>query len=112
MGRKAHFDRVKLQVPMDKKVYQGLEKRAEELGFDSIQAYVRFWAKAEANGHASSTYQDLKQPEVQAMRYLELLLATRNSPFASTQTALDYVVEQINQTKGLKYLSELLKRES
>lgn len=41
---------VKLQVPMDKAVRDGLEKKAADLGFDSAQAYIRFWAKAEVDG--------------------------------------------------------------
>jgi len=40
----------KIQVPIDKDVRDGLEKRAKELGFDSAQAYIRVWAKAEAEG--------------------------------------------------------------
>lgn len=41
---------IKLQVPIDKKIREGLEKRAKELGFDSAQAYIRVWAKAETEG--------------------------------------------------------------
>ncbi len=41
---------VKLQVPMEKTIRDALEKRATSLGFDSAQAYIRFWAKAEADG--------------------------------------------------------------
>ena len=41
---------VKLQIPIDKKVRAGLEKRAKDLGFDSAQAYIRVWAKAETEG--------------------------------------------------------------
>ncbi len=40
----------KIQVPIDKAVRDGLEKRAKELGFDSAQAYIRVWAKAESEG--------------------------------------------------------------
>lgn len=40
----------KLQVPIDNSVREGLELRAKELGFDSAQAYIRFWAKAEVEG--------------------------------------------------------------
>lgn len=40
----------KLQVPIDKNVRDGLERRAHTLGFDSAQAYIRVWAKAEADG--------------------------------------------------------------
>lgn len=41
---------IKLQVPIDKNIREGLEKRAKELGFDSAQAYIRVWAKAEIEG--------------------------------------------------------------
>lgn len=44
------MSQVKLQIPMDKVVKDGLEKRAKSLGFDSAQAYIRFWAKAEVDG--------------------------------------------------------------
>ncbi len=40
----------KLQIPMDQDVREGLERRARSLGFDSAQAYIRVWAKAEADG--------------------------------------------------------------
>jgi len=40
----------KLQVPIDSDVRDGLELRAKELGFDSAQAYIRFWAKSEVEG--------------------------------------------------------------
>lgn len=40
----------KLQIPIDQDVREGLERRARSLGFDSAQAYVRVWAKAEADG--------------------------------------------------------------
>ena len=40
----------KLQIPIDQEVRDGLERRARSLGFDSAQAYIRVWAKAEADG--------------------------------------------------------------
>ncbi len=40
----------KLQIPIDQDVREGLELRARSLGFDSAQAYIRVWAKAEADG--------------------------------------------------------------
>jgi antitoxin component of RelBE/YafQ-DinJ toxin-antitoxin module len=40
----------KLQIPIDQDVREGLERRAHSLGFDSAQAYIRVWAKAEAEG--------------------------------------------------------------
>jgi antitoxin component of RelBE/YafQ-DinJ toxin-antitoxin module len=41
---------IKLQIPIDQEVREGLERRARSLGFDSAQAYIRVWAKAEADG--------------------------------------------------------------
>ncbi|MDL2341849.1 MAG: hypothetical protein QFB87_02095 [Patescibacteria group bacterium] len=41
---------VKLQVPIESAVRDALEQRARSLGFDSAQAYIRVWAKAEAEG--------------------------------------------------------------
>ncbi|HZM64102.1 MAG TPA: hypothetical protein VFB59_03145 [Candidatus Saccharimonadales bacterium] len=40
----------KLQIPIDQDVRDRLERRARSLGFDSAQAYIRVWAKAEADG--------------------------------------------------------------
>jgi hypothetical protein len=40
----------KLQIPIEQEVREGLERRAHSLGFDSAQAYIRVWAKAEADG--------------------------------------------------------------
>jgi len=41
---------VKIQVLIDRDVRDKLQLRASKLGFDSIQAYIRFWAKAETEG--------------------------------------------------------------
>ena len=40
----------KLQIPIDQDVRDALERRARSLGFDSAHAYIRVWAKAEADG--------------------------------------------------------------
>ncbi len=41
---------VKLQIPIDKETRDALAVKAKSLGFDSIQAYFRVWAKAEVDG--------------------------------------------------------------
>jgi hypothetical protein len=43
---------VKIQVPMDKSLRDALAKRSKYLGFDSIQAFLRFLAKAEVDGRS------------------------------------------------------------
>ena len=40
----------KLQVPINRDDLASLKKRAQRLGFDSVQAYIRVWAKAERAG--------------------------------------------------------------
>ena len=36
-----------LHIPMDQTVRKLLEAKAKRFGFDSVQAYIRVWAKAE-----------------------------------------------------------------
>lgn len=62
---------VKIQVPIDKDIRDGLDKRAKALGFDSIQAYIRFWAKAEVDGRQPDFDEDTwGQPSPTAARRL------------------------------------------
>ena len=49
---------VKIQVPIDRDVRNKLEARATKLGFDSVQAFIRFWAKAEVEGRKVSFDED------------------------------------------------------
>jgi len=64
---------IKLQVPIDKTVRDGLTKRAEELGFDSVQAYIRFWAKAEVEGRKVDFGDDWGEPSPEAAARLNKL---------------------------------------
>lgn len=41
---------VKLQVPIDKDIRDQWERYANRNGFDSLQAYIRFLAKADVDG--------------------------------------------------------------
>jgi antitoxin component of RelBE/YafQ-DinJ toxin-antitoxin module len=43
-----------LHIPIDKTVRARLEAKAKRLGFDSAQAYIRVWAKAEAENRILS----------------------------------------------------------
>jgi len=43
-----------LHIPMDKNIREKLESKAKRLGFDSAQAYIRVWAKAEADNRVLS----------------------------------------------------------
>ena len=38
---------VTIQIPIEEEMRDALRRKAHFLGFDSIQAYIRFWAKAE-----------------------------------------------------------------
>ncbi len=40
----------RVNIPIDTEIFIRLERRARKLGFDSVQAYVRVWAKAEVEG--------------------------------------------------------------
>ena len=43
---------------MDKDVRDRLKQRASQLGFDSVQAYIRVWAKAEVEDRKIDFYVD------------------------------------------------------
>lgn len=48
-----------LHIPMDKTIRAKLESKAKKLGFDSAQAYIRVWAKAEAEDRILSFDDDV-----------------------------------------------------
>ena len=50
-----------LHVPMEQTVRQKLMAEAKRLGFDSLQAYIRVWAKAEADGRRIN-FDDRNEP--------------------------------------------------
>ncbi len=52
----------KIQVPMDTALRDGLSKLASERGFDSVQAYIRFWAKNEVDGRQVTFREDEPWP--------------------------------------------------
>ncbi len=52
--------------------------------------------------------QTLDQKEAQAMRYIELLLASSEVTFESAQAALDYIKEQLKRRQLKKALKEML----
>ena len=91
----------KLQIPIDKDVRDKLEKRATSLGFDSVQAYIRFWAKAEADGRQVNLGEDdWGQPSDEAAARLNKASeeAKRginvSKPFYTAEEALEYLHSQ------------------
>lgn len=60
-----------LHIPIDKTVRAKLEAKAKRLGFDSAQAYIRVWAKAEAeNRIINFDDDDWGEPSAAAVRRL------------------------------------------
>jgi nucleoside-diphosphate-sugar epimerase len=55
---------------MDVKVREQLETKAKKLGFDSAQAYIRVWAKAEAEGRTINFGDDWGEPSNEAAERL------------------------------------------
>lgn len=53
---------VKIQVPIEADVRDRFEAYVKGLGFDSIQAYIRVWAKAKADGREIDFDDDWGQP--------------------------------------------------
>jgi hypothetical protein len=61
---------ITLHVPMDIKVREQLEIKAKKLGFDSAQAYIRVWAKAEAEGRIINFGDNWGEPSNEAAERL------------------------------------------
>jgi len=59
-----------LHIPIDITVRKQLEIRAKELGFDSVQAYIRVWAKAEAEGRTLNFGDSWGEPSDEAAKLL------------------------------------------
>ncbi len=62
---------VKLQVPLDKDIRDEWENFAHRHGFDSLQAYIRFLAKADVDGRRVNLEELVRlSPEAEA-RYAQ-----------------------------------------
>ncbi len=107
------MEKVKFQVPIEKEVYQTLKAQADELGFDSAQSYVRFWAKSVTSEKGRSAAgrggTGLTRPAEQALRYLELVLAMAPKEPDSVEAALTYIEKYLRRVKLGRYPDALLK---
>jgi hypothetical protein len=60
---------VKLQVPIDKEVRDEWENYAHRNGFDSLQAYIRFLAKADIDGRRVNLEESVRLSPAAEARY-------------------------------------------
>ncbi len=91
---------VKLQIPIEASVRDGLAKRADQLGFDSIQAFIRFWAKAEIDGRQVDYGDDpwgQPSPEAAARlnRWADEGVADSNAGKLKSYTSVDEMMEHL-----------------
>lgn len=106
MGKEA---KVTIQVPMKNELHDKLKYQAESIGFDSVQAYIRFWATAETgdiNPHGFATYTPLAGERAQALRYFELLLAQCTSSL-SMKGYVDYVLREARRISMNKLIKSM-----
>jgi len=82
---------------MDRAVREQLETKAKKLGFDSAQAYIRVWAKAEAEGRTINFGDDWGEPSPAAVKRLNSAAdeAQRgeniSGPFNTAKEAIDHL---------------------
>lgn len=62
---------VKLQVPIDKDVKDEWENYAHRNGFDSLQAYIRFLAKADVDGRRVNLEESVRLSPAAEARYVK-----------------------------------------
>jgi len=73
-----------------------LRKRAEDLGFNSAPAYVRYWATADTS-QTDNHILELSEPSKLALRYIELMLGQWPKPFANADAAIDHIFWQLRR---------------
>ena len=89
-----------LHIPMDKTVRDNLEAKAKRLGFDSAQAYIRVWAKAEAEGRTLNFGDESGEPSDTAVARInrdadEASLGTNMSePFDTIEEMMAHLDKQ------------------
>ena len=83
---------------MDTAVRDNLETKAKRLGFDSAQAYIRVWAKAEAEGRSIDYgIDDWGEPSPAAAKRLNKTTSEAlrgkniSKPYLTAQNALDHL---------------------
>lgn len=82
---------------MDENIRKGLETRARELGFDSAQAYIRVWAKAQAERRLIDFGDDWGEPSDAAAARINKAAAEAerginvSKPFHTTEEALKHL---------------------
>ena len=107
-GAMARRDTI-LQVRMDQTVLGELQVRAEELGFDSVPALVRFWVKAEIDGQSLGAGREGRRaggPHEQVLRYVELILMLNPATPRSAEAALDYLMRQMRRANFRKFFRD------
>lgn len=66
---------VKLQIPMDKDIRDQWEQYAHRHGFDSLQAYIRFLAKADVDGRRINLEESVRLTPQAEHRYEKEMVA-------------------------------------
>src|SRR4051812_36707910 len=90
MRRQTHMKaRPKLQIALDQPHIDALQQRANDMGFTSAAALVRWLAVTEITRPQEEPL--LNRESRLAIRYLELVLAFRSPPVSSFQQALRHL---------------------
>lgn len=108
----------RVQVPIDQTTLQELQVRAQELGFHSVPALVRFWIKGEliSNGKKPAGVDHdsngLSEPNAHVLRYMELILALNPAQPKSAEAALEYLMRQMRRASFRKFFRDFPGRET
>lgn len=108
----------RLQVPIDQTALEELQIRAEELGFTSVPALVRFWIKGELSSNRAKPagkghdLHGLSEPNVYVLRYMELILALNPARPKSAEAALEYLMRQMRRANFRKFFRDFPSRET
>lgn len=89
-----------LHIPIEQSVRRKLTAKAKRLGFDSLQAYIRVWAKAESDNRTVDFHDDWGEPTPKAAarlnRWADEAIRLSKAGKLPSANSVDELMKQLN----------------
>ncbi len=108
---------VRVQIPLESKLYELLEQRIQVYGFSSVQAYLKVIIKAEVDNRKvhfdEPVLEDMSRAairviETQFHEHLVTVLNEEADRFKSIDDAIKYVHDRYRRQQALIYLHQII----
>ena len=104
---------IRMQVPLDHTIRDAFDAMAVSLGFDSAQAYVRFWVKAQVDGRSMdiSRPNTLSPASLAVINFITMHLQiyeAEQQQFESPNEVIKHLHATYNHKQLEQYLDQLV----